>query len=114
MDKMTTNNDRADAIKLWEVMGEVEGLRPDNVSIGYEAEGFVQWWHINGADIDPTDTLFILTGHAERWLENRGWMTGAFWGTYWHPKVTHMRAFDSLAEAIRAEAQRQEQPNDSD
>lgn len=114
---MTTNNDHAAALELWSVMGEVEGLRPKHLY-----EGTVDCDHhfyydcdmgYSESGIDDTDALHILTGHAQDWLRERGWLPLGGGSTGYgiieiNPDSVLAWSLlrNSLPEAIRAEAGR--------
>lgn len=108
---MTTNNDHAAALELWEAMGAVDGLRPSCIELTpddyYEMTRYRFCYfivmNVTHVNIEDEHALHILTGHAERWLRERGWLSGDLWETYWHPVSAHAKLFDSLAAAIRAE-----------
>ncbi len=72
-----------DLTELWEAMGEA-GIRPKEIFISLVYDATHLRINIGGVDhgfdseLDPDSpwwqhALDILTGHAERWLRERGW-----------------------------------------
>ena len=68
---MTTNNDHAAALELWEAMGEVEGLRPKSISLDYDCWKYQYPGDQRKVKLEAADALHILSGRAERWLLDR-------------------------------------------
>lgn len=68
-----TTNDHAAALELWEAMGEA-GIDRGNIRLHKSTLGYPDRMKILSSDgfeissLEPEEYVFILTGHAERWL----------------------------------------------